>query len=326
MKLHANARLSVKGRELLVDRILEQSWSLARAAEAAGVSDRTAGKWVARFRGEGEQGLLDRSSAPKSSPSRTPEERVQVIAALRRLRMTGAEIAECLDMALSTVSGILSQIGMGKLGRLGLESAQRYERQAPGELIHIDVKKLGRIHQGAGHRVTGKRGRYKPQRTDAEGRVRKTIGWEFVHIAIDDATRLAYVEVLDDEKALTAIGFLRRAVEHYKSYGITTQALITDNGSAYRSTVHAIACRTLGIRHLRTRPYRPQTNGKAERFIRTMLGGWAYGAIYRDSSERNAALAGWLDFYNRRRPHGALSHKPPIARLNELNNLPGSYI
>ena len=227
-------------------------------------------------------------------------------------------------MALSTVSGILTRIGMGKLGRLGLEPAQRYERQRPGELIHIDVKKLGRIHQGAGHRVTGKR-RYKPQRTDAEGRVRKTVGWEFVHVAIDDATRLAYVEVLSDEKALTAIAFLRRAIAHYNSYGITVEQLITDNGSAYRSSVHAIACRALGIRHLRTRPYRPQTNGKAERFIRTMLGGWAYGAIYRDSSERTAALAGWIDFYNRRRPHGALSHKPPIARLNELNNLLGSY-
>jgi transposase InsO family protein len=146
-----------------------------------------------------------------------------------------------------------------------------------------------------------------------------------VHIAIDDATRLAYVEVLTDEKALTAIAFLRRAVAHYKSYGITVEQLITDNGGAYRSSVHAIACRALGIRHLRTRPYRPQTNGKAERFIRTMLGGWAYGAIYRDSRERTTALAGWIDFYNRRRPHGALSHKPPIARLNELNNLLGSY-
>jgi len=250
---------------------------------------------------------------------------VEAIAALRRLRMTGAEIGEVLGMALSTVSGILSQIGMGKLGRLGLEPAQRYERQVPGELIHIDVKKLGRIHQGAGHRVHGKRGRYNPQRTDAEGRVRKTVGWEFVHIAIDDATRLAYVEVLSDEKALTAIAFLTRAVAHYKSYGITVQQLITDNGGAYRSGVHAIACRALGIRHLRTRPYRPQTNGKAERFIRTMLGGWAYGAIYRDSAERTAALSGWIDFYNRRRPHGALSHKPPIARLNELNNLLGSY-
>jgi transposase InsO family protein len=146
-----------------------------------------------------------------------------------------------------------------------------------------------------------------------------------VHVAIDDATRLAYVEVLSDEKATTAIGFLRRAVKHFASYGITTERLITDNGSAYRSTIHAIACRTLAIRHVRTRPYRPQTNGKAERFIRTLLGGWAYGAIYRDSNERNAALAGWLDFYNQRRPHGALNHKPPIARLNEQNNLLGSY-
>jgi hypothetical protein len=289
------------------------------------VSERTACKWLARFRCEGEQGLLDRSSAPKISPSRTPEERIQVIAALRRVRMTGAEIADCLDMALSTVSGILTKIGMGKLGRLGMEPAVRYERSRPGELLHIDVKKLGRIHDGAGHRISGKRGRYTGMRTDAEGKRRNIVGWEYVHIAIDDATRLAYVEVLENEKAPTAIGFLRRAVAHYASYGITTEALITDNGSAYRSTVHAIACRALGIRHLRTRPYRPQTNGKAERFIRTLLGGWAYGAIYRNSAERNAALAGWLDFYNRRRPHGALSHKPPIARLNELNNLLRPY-
>ncbi len=238
--------------------------------------------------------------------------------------MTGAEIAECLGMALSTVSGILTRIGLGKLGRLGLEPAVRYERARPGELIHIDVKKLGRIQCGAGHRVTGTR-RGNPTKTNAAGQRERQVGWEYVHIAIDDATRLAYVEVLADEKALTAIGFLRRAVKHFASYGITVERLITDNGSAYRSTIHAIACRSIGIRHLRTRPYRPQTNGKAERFIRTMLGGWAYGAIYRDSNERNAALAGWLDFYNRRRPHGALSHKAPIARLNELNNLLGSY-
>jgi transposase InsO family protein len=324
MKLHANARLSVKGRELLVDRVEAVGWSVTQAAAAAGVSERTAHKWLGRYRAEGALGLLDRSSAPLRVDNRTEECRVEAIAALRRLRMTGAEIGEVLGMALSTVSGILTQIGMGKLGRLGLEPPVRYERQVPGELIHVDVKKLGRIHQGAGHRVHGKRGRYKPQRTDAEGRVRKTVGWEFVHVAIDDATRLAYVEVLSDEKALTAISFLRRAVAHYDSYGITVQQLITDNGSAYRSSVHAIACRAMGIRHLRTRPYRPQTNGKAERFIRTMLGGWAYGAIYRDSGERTNALAGWIDFYNRRRPHGALSHKSPIARLNELNNLLGS--
>jgi transposase len=263
MRLHANAALSLKGRRLLVDRVLVDRWSIEEAARAAGVSERTVCKWLARFRFEGKQGLLDRSSAPKISPSRTPEERVQVIAALRRLRMTGAEIAECLDMALSTVSGILTRIGLGKLGRIGMEPAVRYERSRPGELLHIDVKKLGRIHDGAGHRVTGKRGRYTGMRTDAEGARRNMVGWEYVHIAIDDATRLAYVEVLENERAATAIGFLRRAVAHYASYGITTEALITDNGSAYRSTVHAIACRALRIRHLRTRPYRPQTNGKA---------------------------------------------------------------
>jgi transposase InsO family protein len=279
---------------------------------------RTARKWIARHRVDGRDGLLDRPSAPRVVANRTDERRVELIAALRRLRMTAAEIAETLDMALSTVSGILTRIGLGKLGRLGLEPAQRYERARPGELIHIDVKKLGRIAR-PGHRVLGR------QSAGGHHRRRYEHGWEFVHVCIDDATRLAYVEVLDDEKAITAIGFLQRAVAHFASYAITTERLITDNGSAYRSTIHAIACRTLGIRHLRTRPYRPQTNGKAERFIRTMLGGWAYGAIYRSSAERNAALAGWLDFYNRRRPHGALSHKPPIARLNELNNLLGSY-
>ena len=327
MKLHANARLSVKGRELLVDRIENAGWSLTKAAEAAGVSDRTAHKWLARYRAEGPAGLLDRSSAPVVVPNRTDEQRIEVIASLRRLRFTGAEIAGLLGMALSTVSGILTRIGMGKLGRLGLESALRYERQRPGELLHIDVKRLGRIQGGAGKRVGDRlqRNNRSSVFTDAAGVPRRTVGWEYVHIAIDDATRLAYVEVLADEKAPTAVGFLRRAVKHYATYGITIEQLMTDNGGAYISTIHAIACRALKIRHLRTRPYRPQTNGKAERFIRTMLAGWAYGAIYRSSAERNAALAGWLNWYNTRRPHGALSHKPPIARLNELNNPLGSY-
>jgi transposase InsO family protein len=327
MKLHGNARLSVKGRELLIDRVQHAGWSLSTAAEAAGISDRTARKWLARYRAEGPEGLLDRSSAPGIIANRTDDRRVEVIAALRRVRLTALEIAECLAMAHSTVSGILTRIGMGRLGRLGLEPAQRYERARPGELIHIDVKKLGRIQGGAGHRISGHQ-HFNSRKRDAAGVDRKTVGWEYVHVAIDDATRLAYVEVLTDEKATTAIAFLRRAVAHYASYGITVERLITDNGSAYRSTIHAIACRTLAIRHLRTRPYRPQTNGKAERFIRTMLGGWAYGAIYRSSDERNAALAGWLDFYNRQRPHGSLSHRPPLARLHELNanNLLGSYI
>jgi transposase InsO family protein len=326
MNLHANAALSLNKRRQLCGRVVDEAWTLTKAAEAAEVSVRCARKWVGRYRSEGELGLLDRSSAPGSIPHRTGEERVQTIAALRRLRFTGPEIAETLGMALSTVSGILTRIGMGKLGRLGLEPARRYERERPGELIHIDVKKLGRIKGGAGHRVTGRRPTSKPDRYDADGVRHYVIGWEFVHIAIDDCTRLAYAEVLGDEKAITVVVFLRRAVAFFERYGMTVQQLLTDNGSAYRSLVHAVACRALGIRHIRTRPYRPETNGKAERFIRTMLGGWAYGAIYRDSSERTAALDGWLWTYNHHRRHSALGHKPPIARLNERTNLLGTYI
>jgi transposase InsO family protein len=288
------------------------------------VSERTAGKWVGRYRAAGEPGLIDRSSAPRTVANRTDERRIEAIAALRRLRFTGPEIAQLLGMALSTVSGILTRIGMGKLGRLGLEPAQRYERERPGELIHIDVKKLGRIQSGAGHRMTSRR-RYTGSRTDAEGKRRLLVGWESVHIAIDDCTRLAYAEVLPDERATTATAFLRRALAFYRRSGIQVERVLTDNGSAYRSTVHALACRALGIRHLRTRPRRPQTNGKAERFIRTLLGGWAYGALYRTSGERTRALDGWLWHYNHERCHSALGHKPPIARLREQNNLLGTY-
>src|ERR1039457_2538081 len=220
MNLHANAALSLKKRRDLCERVVEQGWTLRRAAEAAEVSARCARKWVGRYAVEGELGLLDRSSAPLSIPHRTTEERVRAIAALRRLRFTGPEIAETLGMALSTVSGILTRTGMGKLGRLGLEPAVRYERERPGELIHIDVKKLGRIERGAGHRVTG-RGRHRrnPTKRDASGVTRSTVGWECVHIAIDDATRLAYAEVLPDEKATTAIAFLRRAIAFYQRHG-----------------------------------------------------------------------------------------------------------
>ncbi len=319
MKLHANAPLGPKGRLLMVLRALEQGWSLTEAAEAAGVSERTCSKWVARYRAEGEAGLIDRSSEPVSIPHRTPEDRVAMIAALRRLRMTGAEIAFCLGMALSTVSAVLTRIGLGKLSRLDPpEPPNRYERRHAGELLHIDVKKLGQIgDRDAGHRITGNRG--KGQRS-------RGAGWEYVHVCIDNATRLAYVEVLPDEQAITAIGFLRRAIAFYRRHGIRVQRVMTDNRSAYRSGVHALACRALKVRHLRTRPYRPRTNGKAERFIRTQLGGRAYGAIYASSRERTAALDGWIWTYNHRRPHGALSHKPPIARLNsEQNNLARSY-
>jgi transposase InsO family protein/transposase len=322
MKLHANAALSLTQRRRMVLRVIEQGWSIQAAAAAAETSARTCGKWVARYRGGRECGLLDRSSAPRRVANRTCERRIEAIAALRRLRFTGPEIAELLGMPLSTVSGILTRIGMGRLGRLGLEPAERYERQRPGELVHIDVKKLGRIQGGAGKRVTGVQRNPRRTRRDGFGTDRKIIGWDFVHVAIDDATRVAYAEVLPDEKASTAIGFLARAIAFYKRHGMTVERVMTDNGSAYRSAIHALACRTLGIRHLRTRPRRPQTNGKAERFIRTMLAGWAYGAIYRDSRERTAALDGWLWTYNHRRRHSAIGRQPPITRLN---NLLGSY-
>ncbi len=317
MKLHANAALSLRQRERMVLRVLERGWSLAKAAEAAEVSDRTCSKWVGRYRAEGAAGLLDRSSAPHAVANRTEESVIEAIAALRRLRFTGEEISELLDRPLSTVSGILTRIGMGRLGRLGLEPAQRYERERPGELIHIDVKKLGRIKGGAGHRMTG-RAHYTPRLTDRAGRRRGTAGWDYVHIAIDDCTRLAYAEVLPDEKATTAIAFLTRAVAFYRRHGITVERLLTDNGSAYRAAIHALACKALGIRHLRTRPRRPQTNGKAERFIRTMLGGWAYGALYGTNRERTAALDGWLYTYNHHRRHRSIGRQAPITRLNNL--------
>jgi transposase InsO family protein len=325
MKLHANAALSLNKRRLLVHRLIEGDQSLTEAAEAAEVSEPTARKWVARYQAEGEAGLLDRPSAARHVHNRTPEDRIGAICALRRLRMTAAEIAEVLEMPETTVSGILTRSGLGRLGRLGLEPPRRYERSRPGELVHIDVKKLGRIQGGAGHRFTARR-HYTPRLRDRAGRRRGTAGWEFVHVCVDDATRFAYVEVLDDERAATAVGFLRRAVRFFARHGVTVEGVLTDNGSAYRSAIHAIACRALGLRHLRTRPRRPQTNGKAERFIRTMLGGWAYGAIYRTSTERTAALEGWLWRYNYRRKHGALGRRPPAARLAELRNNPlGSY-
>jgi transposase InsO family protein len=311
MDLHGNAALSWSGRRELARRVVDQGWSVRAAAEAAGVSVRCARKWVGRYRG-GDRLLLDRSSAPRRVANRTCPERVAVIIKLRRLRMTAAEIAETLAMPLSTVSAILSRSGLGRLGRLGLEQPIRYERSRPGELVHIDVKKLGRIDR-PGHRVTGDR---------SDRRAQGTKGWEYVHVAVDDYSRLAYAEVLSDERATTAAGFLGRALAFYRRHGVIVERVLTDNGSCYRGVVHALACRQLGIRHLRTRPYRPQTNGKAERFIRTLLAGWAYGAIYGSSNERTARLDGWLWHYNHRRRHSALGHQPPISRTNLL----GSYI
>jgi transposase InsO family protein len=305
---------------LIVERVAA-GWSLAEAAAAAGVSERTAAKWLARWRAEGPAGLVDRSSAPKRVSHRIPELGVAAIVALRRLRMTAAEIAELLSMALSTVSAVLRRVGLGKLSRLDApEPANRYEHARPGGLLHVDIKKLGRI-LSPGHRVVGHRRSQKkvgPKRLGAAG-------WEFVHVCVDDATRLAYAEVLADERGDSAAAFMRRAVAWFQSMGIKPERVLSDNGSCYRSRVHAAACRELGLRHSFTRPYRPRTNGKAERFIKTLADRWAYGAIYATSTERTSALPGWLTHYNFTRRHGALRHKPPAARLNELNNLARNY-
>lgn len=319
MNLHANARTCPNSRQLLVDRIAA-GWSVMEAAEAAGITDRTARRWMARWRAEGSAGLRDRSSAPRRIPHKTPADRVEQIIRLRRLRMTGSQIALALQMALSTVSAVLKRVGLGKRSRLDPpEPPNRYERRRPGELVHIDVKKLGRILK-PGHRVTGdRRGQ---AHTHRNGKPVRLAGWEFVHVAIDDHSRLAYAEVLADEKGATAIGFLKRALGFFAGYGISVERVMTDNGSPYISHAHAAACRELRIRHLRTRPYRPRTNGKAERFIQTILREWAYARTFQTSAHRTAALLPWLLHYNFERPHGALSHKPPGTRLT---NLPRNY-
>jgi transposase InsO family protein len=308
MNPHANARTCPYSRELLARRVIEQGWRVAQAAEAAGVSARTAAKWVARYRA-GEP-MTDRSSAPRRVPSRTPKRVIDAIEKLRRLRLTAAEIAEVLGLALSTVSRWLRAIGLGKRSRLEPpEPPNRYERSRPGELIHVDVKRLGRFG-AAGKRVVGER------------HASRGYGWECCHVAVDDATRLAYVEVLADERGETAVEFLRRAIAWFAECGVRVERVMTDNGSPYVSAAHAVACSELGISHLRTRPYRPRTNGKAERFIQTLLREWAYFQVYGSSAERRSRLGPWLLHYNFRRRHGSLGHKPPGARLAELQEQP----
>jgi transposase InsO family protein len=307
MRLHGNARTCPRSRRLLVER-LERGWTVAQAAEAAGVSTRTAAKWRARWRCQGEAGLEDRSSAPLRMPRRTPEDRVRAIELLRRLRMTAAEIAEVLGMALSTVSAILKRIGLGKRSRLEPpEPANRYECSRAGELLHIDVKKLARFTR-PGHRMVG-RGR---------GRFETGAGYEYLHVCVDDHSRLAYAELLPDERARSAVSFLRRALAFFAAHGIACERVLSDNGSAYRSRLYGLACRGLGLRHTRTRPRRPRTNGKAERFIQTALNDWAYARLYATSGERALALPLWLNHYNYRRPHGSLGHQPPGSRLNNV--------
>jgi transposase InsO family protein len=307
MKLHGNARSCPHSRRLLVERI-DAGWSVADGAAAAGVSVRTAAKWRARWRAEGEQGLLDRSSRPLRQPRRTSADRVEAVLRLRRLRMTATEIAEALRMALSTVSLILKRAGVGRRSRLEpLEPVNRYEHERPGELVHLDIKKLARFDR-PGHRLLG-RGR---------GRFETGAGYEYLHVCVDDYSRLAYVELLPDEQGATAARFLERAAGHFERRGVTIQRVLTDNGSCYRSSNFADSCAQLQIRHSRTRPRRPQTNGKAERFIQTLLREWAYARLYATSHERASTLPAWLNHYNYRRPHGSLSHQPPATRLNNV--------
>jgi transposase InsO family protein len=320
MRLHRNARTCPHSRVLLVERVERHGWKIGEAAQAAGVSERTACKWLARWRREGAGGLFDRSSAPRRIPHRTPPDRVAAALALRHLHMTAAEIAEVLALPLSTVCALLRRHGLGRLSRLGPpEPPNRYERRRAGELLHVDVKKLARFAR-PGHRVFGRGSQPGWQRRAFQ------LGWEYLHVAIDDATRLAYAELLADERGETAAGFLARAVAWYALHGVTVERVMSDNGAAYRSTAHALACRRLGLRHLTTRPHRPRTNGKAERFIQTALREWVYGRLYGSSEERAAALAPWLWYYNFRRRHGSLGHKSPGARLTELNNVPRNYI
>jgi len=303
MKVHGNARLLPRQRLLLCERIRLEGWTVADAADAAGVSERTAYRWLSRW-GAGEA-MTDRSAAPRSQPTKTPAVLEQVIGELRRLRWTGPRIAAELRMPTSTVCAVLKRLGLNRLWRLDPpEPPNRYCRRHAGELIHIDIKKLARFNV-PGHRVTGR----------GPGHYNHKVGWEAVHVAIDDTTRLAYVEILDDEKGATCVGFLRRAVAYFAAHGIAVQAVMTDNGTGYRSKIHAAAVADLGIRHLRTQPYRPRTNGKAERFIQTLQREWAYPIAYTSSWHRRRALLPWLEYYNCRRPHSALGHKTPSSQI-----------
>lgn len=305
MNIHKNARLTPRGRELLVRHIVSGQ-TLEAAARAAGVCPRTARKWMARFLAEGVEGLQDRSSRPHRLYRATPPEIVERVEAMRRQRWTGKQIAAELGISPATVSRILKRLGLNRIAALEpAEPVRRYEREKPGELIHIDIKKLGRFER-VGHRITG----------DRQKGVSRGAGWEFVHVSIDDASRLAFSQILPDERKESAVAFLKAAVAYYASLGVVVARVMTDNGSCYRSKAFRKACVDLGLKHIRTRPYTPKTNGKAERFIQTALREWAYAQAYPTSDRRAQELPVWLHRYNWHRPHGSLKSKPPISRLN----------
>jgi transposase InsO family protein len=303
VKLHGNARLTPFQRTLMCERVRRDGWTVLSAAEAAGCSTRTAHRWLARF--DAGESMNDRSSAPGSVPNRTAPDVEAVIEKLRRLRFTSTRIAAELGLATSTVCAVLVRLGLNRLSKLEPpEPPNRYCRRHAGELVHVDVKKLGRFRQ-PGKRVRG----------EGPGRRSRGAGWDAVHVCVDDATRLAYVEVLPDERAVTAVAFFERAVTWFAERGVTVRQVMSDNGAPYCSAAWAAWCQHRHIDHIRTRPYRPRTNGKAERFIQTMLREWAYAAVYRNSDHRRRALPAWVRYYNERRPHGALGHKAPLSRL-----------
>ena len=305
MKIHRNARLTPAGRALMCTRVRDQGWTIKDAAEAAGVSSRCCCTWLKRW--DAGEAMTDRSSAPLSTPTKTTPELEAVIEELRRLRWTSTRIAGTLGLPTSTVCAVLKRLGLNRLWRLEPpEPPNRYCRRHPGELIHIDIKKLGRFNV-PGHRVTGRGKGHHGNRG---------VGWEFVYVAIDDTTRLAYVEILDNEQALTAVGFLKRARAYFAAHGVAVLAVMTDNGSPFVSKLWRAQCSELKLRHHRTRPYRPRTNGKAERFIQTLLREWAYACAYETSWQRRRALVPWTRYYNNQRPHSSLGHKTPLSQID----------
>lgn len=311
MDIHKNARLTPHSRAELVRRVRDDRQPVAAVADAMGVSTRTVRKWVVRFLAEGPEGLRDRSSRPHKLHRPTPETVVKQIETLRRQRCTGQQIAATVGVSPATVSRVLKRLGLNKLRALEpAEPVRRYERDRPGELIHIDIKKLGRFSR-VGHRITG----------DRKGQsATRGVGWEFVHVCIDDHSRVAFTRILPDEKKESAVAFLKAAVAYYQSLGITVERVMTDNGSCYRSMAFAKACDKLKLKHIRTRPYTPKTNGKAERFIQTALREWAYATAYKTSDQRAQNLAPWIHRYNWHRPHGSLKAQTPISRLGITGN------
>lgn len=304
MDVHHNASLTPRGRAQLVRRVVHEGEAPRAVATALGVCEKTVRKWVDRYRLEGAAGLADRSSRPHRCPGRTPVAIEEQVIALRRQRRTGKQIAAATGVSPATVSRILRRHGISRLRDLApAEPVRRYERERPGELIHLDIKKLGRFRQ-VGHRFTGNR------RQNSDG-----AGWEYVHVCIDDASRVAYVDIFPDERKESAVAFLEAAVGYYARLGVHVDRVMTDNGACYLSKAFRAACRRLGLRHIRTRPYTPKTNGKAERFIQTALREWAYARAYQTSACRAEALPEWLHAYNWHRPHGSLKDKPPISRL-----------